>query len=118
MSDNFTGKFPDIVARAAGNDTSRTDDTRSVPCVKEVEGEHQSLMDFGSHSETVLGSRVDYTVWDTRVGCGNFKKKYSYGNRTSSTVRSLQNPTVDNCTILRKQPVGISQEMDLDSGYT
>nr|CAE54434.2 alpha-1,4-fucosyltransferase [Physcomitrium patens] len=109
-SDNFTRKFPDIVARAAGKDTSRTDDTRSVPCVKEVdeaEGEHQSQMDFGSHSETVLGSRVDYTAWDTRVGCGNFKKKYSYGNRTSSTLRSLQNPTVDNCTILRKQHVSV-----------
>lgn len=87
-SDNFTRKFPDIVARAAGKDTSRTDDTRSVPCVKEVdevEGEHQSQMDFGSHSETVLGSRVDYTAWDTRVGCGNFKKKYSYGNRFISS---------------------------------
>ncbi|KAG0600277.1 hypothetical protein M758_11G021000 [Ceratodon purpureus] len=50
---------------------------------------------------------VNYTLWDSRVGCEYFREKHTFAMRSSSNLRSLQNPKVENCSALRQQHVSV-----------
>ncbi|KAG0575533.1 hypothetical protein KC19_5G010500 [Ceratodon purpureus] len=93
----------EIAEESDSEDGKRNEDGEGDQEEREKEYRFQQAIQNGTLS---VNTRVDYTRWDTRVSCKNFRKMHSHVISSSSRP-SLQNSRVDNCEVLRKQHVSV-----------